>query len=77
MCISRGCVVPVHKFVLFGKCHVFVRWYQTRFPGVEVEGTLELYFFQCYMLQIFCPHNNYMCVLDAAYLEGLPGALFV
>ena len=50
---------------------IFVRWYQTQFPGVEVEGTI---FFN---VQIFCPHNNYMCVLDAAYLEGLPGALFV
>jgi hypothetical protein len=43
---------------------------------VKVEGTTSrIVFFS--MLQIFCPHNNYMCVLDAAYLEGLPGALFV
>ena len=74
MCISRGCVVPVHKFVLFGKCHI-CKVVPNPVPGC---GSRRYYFFQC--TNILSSHfvlTTTTCVLDAAYLEGLPGALFV
>ena len=77
MCISRGCVVPVHKFVLFGKFAIFVKGGTkpgSRVYVVDTSHSNLLYFFPSYKYFVL---TTTTCVLDAAYLEGLPGALFV